>query len=129
MLAGFVLGTESFARSLRQGLRIKEREQRQARKLARPVSWPEIVSALEQARGEKWDDFSMRYGDWGRDAALWFGRRQGRLPLARLGELAGNMDYSAVSVAVRRFSQRIAKDTELRRKLDKIERTMSHVEI
>ena len=67
MLAGFVLGTESFARSLRQGLRIKEREQRQARKLARPVSWPEIVSALEQARGEKWDDFSMRYGDWGLD--------------------------------------------------------------
>jgi chromosomal replication initiation ATPase DnaA len=70
----------------------------------------------------------VRYGDWGRDAALWFGRRQGRLPLAKLGELAGGMDYSAVSVAVRRFSQRIAKDTKLRRKLQEIERTMSNVE-
>jgi len=127
LVAGLVFGTESFARSIKQGLRIKEREQRQARKLARPPSWAQIVSALEQVRGERWDDFSMRYGDWGRDAALWFGRRQGRLALAVLGELAGKMDYSAVSVAVRRFSQRITRDTRLRRKMEEIERTMSNV--
>jgi hypothetical protein len=129
LVAGLVLGTESFARSLRQGLRIKESEQRQARELAPAVSWAEIVTALEQARGEKWEDFSVRHGDWGRDAALWFGRRRGRLSLAKLGELAGGMDYSAVSVAVRRFSQRIAKDTKLRRKLEEMERQMSKVEM
>jgi len=39
------------------------------------------------------------------------------------------MDYPAVSVAVRRFSERIAEDTELRRKLEEIERPMSNVEI
>jgi chromosomal replication initiation ATPase DnaA len=66
---------------------------------------------------------------WLRSArALWFGRRRGRLPLARLGEFAGGMDYSAVNVPVRRFSQRIAKDTKLRRKLEEIERQMSNVE-
>ena len=61
--------------------------------------------------------------------ALWFGRRQGRLSLAKLGEFAGGMDYSAVSVAVRRFGQRIAKDTKLRRKLEEIGRHMSNVEM
>ncbi len=54
--------------------------------------------------------------------ALCFGRRRGRLSLAQLGELTGGMDYSAVSVAVRRFSERIAKDTNLRRELEEIER-------
>jgi len=129
LVAGLVLGTESFAQSLKKGLRIKEREQRQARKLARPVGWPEIISVLEQARGERWAEFSVRYGDWGRDAALWFGRRQGRLPLGRLGELAGGMDYAAVSVAVRRFGQRIASDGKLRHQLDEIERQLLNVEM
>ena len=127
LVAGLVLGTEAFARSLKPGLRIKEREQRQARKLARPVAWPEIIAALEQARGERWDQLSERHGDWGRDAALWFGRRHGRLPLARLGDLAGGLDYAAVSVAVRRFGRRIAQDAKLRRKLEEIERVMLNV--
>ncbi len=126
LVAGLVLGTESFARSLKQGLRIREREQRQARNLTRPLSWPQIVAALERARGEKWADFSLRHGDWGRDAALWFGRRQGRL---KLGELAGGIDYAAVSVAVRRFGQRLAKDAKLRRNLEAIETQMSYVEM
>jgi chromosomal replication initiation ATPase DnaA len=71
----------------------------------------------------------VRHGDWGRDAALWFRRRRGRLQLAKLGEFAGEMDYSAVSVAVRRLSERIAKDTKLRRKLEEIERQMFYVEM
>lgn len=79
---------------------------------------------MEQARGEKWSDFSMRYGDWGRDAALWFGRRQGRLPLATLGELAGGLDYATVSVALRRFAQRITQNDALRQTVARIERNM-----
>jgi hypothetical protein len=129
LVAGLVLGSEAFARRLKEGLRIKEREQRQARKLTRPLGWPEIIAALEEARGEDWAQFSVRHGDWGRDAALWFGRRHGRLPLARLGDLAGGMDYAAVSVAVRRFGQRITKDSQLRKILEKIERRMSNVEM
>jgi hypothetical protein len=44
--------------------------------------------------------------------------------LTRLGELAGGMDYAAVSVAVRRFGERIARNSTLRRKLDEIERAI-----
>ncbi len=61
--------------------------------------------------------------------ALWFNRRQRRPSPAKLPESAGGMDYSAVSVAVRPFSERIAKDTKLRRKLEEIERPMAKVEI
>jgi hypothetical protein len=39
------------------------------------------------------------------------------------------MDYSAVSVVVRRFRERIAKGTKLRRKLEEIERKTSNVEM
>src|SRR5437867_9268561 len=37
------------------------------------------------------EEFSGRHGDWGRDAALWLGRRQGRLKLAELGQAPGGM--------------------------------------
>ena len=79
---------------------------------------------LEHVRGEKWDQFSGRHGDWGRDAALWLGRRQGRLRLAALGELAGGMDYAAVSVAVRRFGQRAERDPTVRQLLATVERQL-----
>jgi hypothetical protein len=101
-----------------------------ARELARSVAWPEIIAALEQAHGgERWDQFSQRHGDWGRDAALWFGRRHGRLPLVRLGELAGGIDYAAVSVAIQRFRRRMAQDASLRHTLEEIERMMLNVEM
>ena len=39
--------------------------------------------AVERVKGEKWMEFRDRHGDWGRDAALWLGRRCGRLKLAQ----------------------------------------------
>ena len=55
------------------------------RRLSRPVPWSRFVSALEAAKQETWSAFSGRYGDWGPGAALWLGRRLGRLSLAQLG--------------------------------------------
>jgi uncharacterized protein (DUF2062 family) len=49
------------------------------------LQWPDIISALEQVKGEKWEEFSPRHGDWGRYAALWLGRRRGRYTLSDLG--------------------------------------------
>ena len=54
-----------------------------------------------------------RHGDWGCDAALWLGRRAGRLKLAELGKLAGGMDYAVVSKALARFGRRLALDASL----------------
>ena len=49
----------------------------------------QIVAALEQTKAESSVDFVDRHGDWGREAALWLGRRTGRMSLAELGKAAG----------------------------------------
>jgi putative transposase len=129
LVAGLVLGTEVFARRLRREARGNARKQRQLRVLARPGGWLQIVSAVEKAKGEKWAEFKGRYGDWGRDAALWLGRRGGRLCLSELGKLAGGMDYAAVGQAVSRFGKRLEKEATLRRKVTEIESQLSNVEM
>ena len=129
LVGGLVLGSEAFARNLRKKLRANAREQPALRKLEHRLKWADIVSALEQVKGEKWDAFSQRYGDWGRDAALWLGRRRGRYRLGELGELAGGMDYAAVGQAISRFGKRLQNVAELRRHLSKLEREVSNVEM
>jgi hypothetical protein len=70
-----------------------------------------------QAKGEERASFVNRHGDWGRDAALWLGRRAGRLSLAELGKLAGGSGYAVVSKAIARFSARLALDVPLSKQL------------
>jgi chromosomal replication initiation ATPase DnaA len=72
---------------------------------------------VEEAKGKKWAEFSGLYGDWGRDAVLWLGRRGGRLSLSGLGKMVGGMDYAAVGQAVRRFGRLLEKEAALRRKV------------
>lgn len=129
LVAGLVLGSEAFARQLRRQSRGNAREQRQLRALDRRLDWAQIIGALEHAKGEIWKEFSGRHGDWGRDAALWLGRRRGRLSLAALGQLAGGMDYAAVGQAVSRFGKRLEKDRALRRDFERVEAQLSHVEM
>jgi hypothetical protein len=123
-VAGVVLGSEEFARQLRKGLRANRREQPQLKALGQPVEWSRIIASLEQAKGESWADFGGRHGDWGRDAALWLGRRRGRLKLAELGERIGGMDYAAVSQAVSQFGKRLEKDAKLKSPVFKIEKAI-----
>ena len=129
LLGGFVLGTEAFARQLRREVRGNAREQNQLKALAVRVTWPQIVSALERLKREPWDKFCGRHGDWGRDAALWLGRRLGRLKLQELGKLAGGLDYAAVGQAVSRLAKRLQKEPQLRNSLAKLEAKMSNVEM
>ena len=86
------------------------------------------MRAVEAVKGQGWQEFSLRHGDWGRDAALWLGRKRGGYRLGELGELAGGLDYAAVGQAVSRLGRRLEKSRELRRQLDQIEKTLSNVE-
>ena len=92
---------------------------------ARARSWPEIVSAVEQAKGERWSDFAERHGDWGREAARWLGRRAGRLGLTKLGQLAGGLDDTVVSKAMARFGRRLSLDAALRAQLAALQHPLS----
>ena len=128
LVAGLILGSESFARKLRQSVRANPREQPSLKGLTARVTWEQILAALEKFKGETWAQFSQRYGDWGRDAALWLGRRRGRYRLAELGQLAGGMDYAAVGQAVSRFARRLERDGRLRRQIAKMEKELYNVE-
>lgn len=124
-VGGVVLGSAEFAEQLRQQAHGNPREQKPLRAPTRAASWEQIVAALEQLKRESWNQFAERHGDWGRDAALWLGRRAGRLPLAQLGGLVGDLDYAVVSKAIARFEQRLQADPQLREQLKRVELQLS----
>jgi len=129
LIGGIVLGTEAFAERLRANLRSNPRELPTPRRLGRGVDWDRIVRAVESVKGENWEQFRDRHGDWGRDAALWLGRGAGRLRLQELADRMGGLDYTAAGVAVSRFRRRLAKDRKLARLIARIESQLSNVEI
>jgi len=81
----------------------------------------QIVEALEHAQGDRGAGFANRHGDWGRDAALWLGRRVRRLRLTELGPLARGLDYVVASQALARFGRRLALDVALSEQLAALE--------
>ena len=72
-----------------------------------------VIAVVSQLKREAWEDFRDRYGDWGRDLALWLGRTHCDLRLRELGELAGGLDYATVSAATIRWRKRMANDKSL----------------
>jgi putative transposase len=124
-----VLGTLEFARRLRREASVNEREQTGARKLRPNASWEQVIGAVERVKGEKWEEFRDRHGDWGRDLVFWLGRREGRLRLQQMGELAGGLDYTTVGSAISRFGARLKANKTLAAKLDKAKSYLSNAEM
>jgi hypothetical protein len=116
---GMVLGSERFAESMRKKAEVV-RETQGRRALRQEVEWRDVVKAVEAIKGERWQDFVDRHGDWGRDLALWVARRRGGMMLKELGEEAGGMDYSAVSEAIRYFERHRMKRAEVRSALKQV---------
>ncbi len=111
--AQIVLGTQEFVRGLRQHWQGNQREQAPLRGLAPRPGFVQVIAVVEKLKGEKWETFRDRHGDWGRDLALYLGKKECGLKLRELGEAAGGMDYAGVSVAVKRFERSLATDKEL----------------
>jgi hypothetical protein len=79
-----------------------------------------VVRGLERARGERWAEFAGRHGDPGLAMALYVARRCTGLTLRQLGQEAGGMDYTAVSMAIKRFEQRLGRDRGLCRMTERL---------
>jgi len=116
---GLVLGGESFASQVRAQLK-SNRESSGRRELRKRKSWSDVVRSVEAALGARWDEFAGRHGDPGLALALYLGRRCTGMTLRALGEAAGGMDYTAVSMAIKRLEQRLAKERKLRRIADRL---------
>ena len=116
---GFALGTEAFRESIR--LAGKDgREVAGTSKLSPRKSSADIVRIIEGLRGEDYDVFMSRRGDWAKPLLLWTLRRYGGMTLKEAGERAGGMDYTAVAMAVKRFEQKAECDRHLHCLMQKV---------
>jgi hypothetical protein len=85
-----------------------------AKWLREPVSWEEVIAAVEKARGQRWADFKDRHGDRGRDLALYLARRATSLTAAAMAKAVELKGHAQVSMAVKRYATALKKDrTEL----------------
>jgi len=123
-----VLGGRELLESIRSKAGGSVREQPQWRALAQRPTWQHVVKAVEELRGQRWQAFRDRHGDWGRDLALYLGRRESGLRLRELGAAVGGVDYAAVSAAIKRFGQRLVREKSLRKSVDALRTKLLNVE-
>ncbi|MGH9424899.1 MAG: transposase [Terriglobia bacterium] len=121
-----VLGDREFIESLEGELQGNRREQPSLNQLEARPTWAAIVKAVETVKQEKWKQFRDRRGDWGRDVALYLGRKHGALKLKKLGELA-DVDYGSVSMALQRLEQRRQLDRQIAQHLREVESVLFNV--
>ena len=129
VVGGVVLGSVAYARELLRKVTGNRREQPALARFRQRASWAEIVKAVEAVKGERWEAFRDRHGDWGRDAAVWLGRQVGRLRLRELAALAGDCDYTTMGKAVSRFARRLTTDTHLARQVKRVQTELSNFEM
>jgi hypothetical protein len=115
------LGSQQIWDKLRKTAKGGSREQPQSRSLPDRPGFASVISAVEELKGEKWAQFRDRRGDWGRELALYLGRRLGGMKLRDLGQEAGGLDYAAVSAAIKRFEARLRGEKNLRQLAEKAE--------
>ena len=84
------------------------------------VHMEDVIRKVEQEKGEKWETFRDRHGDWGRDLVLWLARRTTGMTLNQIGKHAEGLDYAAVGMALRYFEARCGRDRALMRLRDKL---------
>ena len=106
LVAGMILGSRAFVDKLSRHLRADVREQPEAKALRPAVNFERIKKTVERLKGEPWEEFRDRHGDWGRDLGLYLARKHGGMKLKELGESVGGMDYASVSATVKRFERR-----------------------
>ena len=90
------------------------------RDLRRWVSAEAMRKAVEDVVGEKWESFTDQRGHRGRALFMWALREYCGMTLRETGRLAGGLQYSAVSKAIRRLELRAAVDAKIRSEMSRL---------
>lgn len=114
LAGGLILGGNSFVEELRKRIAGDPKAQPKLKQLHSPVTFERIVECVSQLKGERWEDFVNRRGDWGRDLVLLAARQHTALTNRELGERVGGIDHSAVAQAVKRIQRRLRGNHPLR---------------
>ena len=107
------IGAERFIARIGALLNGEYREQPMRKQLAGQKRFEDVVGVIEREKGEPWERFKNRRGDWGRDLVLVLARRHSGMKLKELGTRVGGLDYGAVSEAIRRLERQIIVDRKL----------------
>jgi len=127
--AGVALGREEFVERIRARLEGDEKEQPSLRRLKGRPRFEQVKEWVEKAKGEKWETFRDRKGDWGRDLALYLGRKRCGMPLGELGTAVGGIGSNSVGMAVRRFEARLREDGKLKQLAAKAKEDLCNVQM
>ena len=127
LAATLLLGSREFVDRMKALLEGDRREQTGLRKSSQgTLGWEEITAAISKLWGQDWEALRAARGNGALSAALYFGRNYSDKTLRELGELVGGMQYPAVTMAVRRFAQRLETDPVMARKIKRL-RAMLYV--
>ena len=85
LVGGLVLGSREFLSKAQKMVVGIGREQPHAKRIQARPEWEAVVAAVEKVRGVQWEELKSRRGDWGRDLAWYYGRRECGLRLGQLG--------------------------------------------
>ena len=124
LVGGIVLGEREYARRLLTGRKVSPEEQTPVRRLPERVKWIELVRAAEKIKGEPWERWAERHGDWSREATMYVATRHGGLRLAEVVPEMG-IRYQTAAQAVKRFGQALADDPKRERFVAALKRGMS----
>ena len=118
--AGMLLGTTEFVRRCRNLARGNSREQPQLKQLRERPGLTDVMQAVEHVKGEPWERFRDRYGDWGRDMVIYVAQHHGGLRLRELAAATGGLDYGSVAMASKRFGKRLLANRSLRQQYERV---------
>jgi REP element-mobilizing transposase RayT len=118
--SGLLLGSQAWIERMRRRLTGDRKEQKAFRRLEKRPDWSQVRRAVETVKGERWDEFCDRYGDWGRDLALYIARRHCGVTLRELGKEAGMPNYYAVAQGITRTAERVSRDKALKKALEAV---------
>ena len=113
LAARVAIGTTAFLEKARGLVGSTSREQPDRNFAVHLIPFQDIVAAVVAEKGEPWEAFRSRYGDWGRDMVLYLARQRSGLTLRQIGDLIGGVDYKVVGKAVQRMRMRLEKDRSL----------------
>ena len=120
-----LLGSSEFVARMRKLLRGDRDQQTGVRQGAvKRVAWTQIVQAVSAVWDRPWKELLCARGSGARETALFFGRHYGRLNLKELGQLAGGIHHNAVSIAIRRLTERLKSDSTLLAKFSLVQKAL-----
>jgi putative transposase len=89
------------------------------------VSWEEIIAAIENEWRLPWEELRHSRGNNVQAIAIWFARHRAGMKLEQVGERLQGRSYFAVSMQVGRLQQKLHRDPQLRKQIERIARRLN----